>query len=50
VFGSSVSLSADGTRLAVAALEEDSNALGINGDDTNNTSGGSGAAFVYKAE
>ena len=45
-FGRSVSLSGDGSTLAVGA-SEDSNAIGINGDQTNNSAAGSGAAYVF---
>jgi len=46
-FGSSVALSADGNTLAVGAVGEDSNALGIDGDQTNGDALGSGAVYVY---
>jgi len=46
VFGSP-SISSDGSRLAVGALSEDSNATGINGDETNNTASFSGAVYVF---
>ncbi|MEK7702958.1 MAG: integrin [Nitrospirota bacterium] len=46
-FGSSVSLSDDGKMLAVGAPEEDSNALGISGDLTNNDDADSGAVYLY---
>jgi hypothetical protein len=46
-FGRSVSLSGDGTYLAVGAWQEDSSATGINGDETSNASGQSGAAYVF---
>ncbi len=46
-FGSSVSLSADGNTLAVGAIEEASNATGIDGDQTNNWVLGSGAVYVF---
>lgn len=49
-FGWSVSLSADGTRLAVGAPFEDSDATGVNGAVTNTTRYlSSGAAFVFAA-
>jgi len=47
LFGSSVSLSEDGNTLAVGANVEDSNATGINGVQTNNSSLNSGAAYVF---
>ena len=46
-FGESVSLSRDGTALAVGAFEERSNATGINGDQSDNSAISSGAAYVY---
>ena len=46
-FGNHVSLSADGHTLAVGAHNEDSNAAGINGDDTDDTSSNSGAVYVF---
>ncbi|MBK7537519.1 MAG: integrin [Myxococcales bacterium] len=46
-FGYSVSVSADGSALAVGSLTEDSAATGVNGDQTNDMSGGAGAAYVY---
>jgi hypothetical protein len=47
VFGSSVSLSSDGNTLAVGAEKEDSNATGINGDQTNNSAVSAGAVYVF---
>ena len=44
-FGQSVALSGD--TLAVGAHFEDSNAVGVNGDDTNNLNPSSGAAYVF---
>lgn len=46
-FGSSIALSADGNRLAASAIEEDSNAPGINGDQTNNDLANSGAVYTF---
>jgi cysteine-rich repeat protein len=46
-FGTSVALSADGTTLAVGALGEASAALGINGNQANNTAQGAGAVYVF---
>ena len=45
-FGYSVALSGD--TLAVGALNEDSNATGVNGSQTNNESINSGAVYVYQ--
>ena len=47
VFGASVALSDDGNRLAVSAPSEDSSALGLNGNQTDNASADSGAAYVF---
>jgi hypothetical protein len=46
-FGGSVSLSADGTRLAVGAEEEDSAARGVGGDQASNAATESGAVYLY---
>ena len=46
-FGTSVSLSADGTTLAVGAYREDSSARGVGGDGINNDKEGSGAVYVF---
>lgn len=47
-FGNSVALSADGNTLAVGAFYEESNATGINGNGSDNSSGDSGAAYVFR--
>ena len=47
-FGWSIALSGDGGTLAVGALNEDSNARGINGDQANNSAMNSGAAYVFR--
>ncbi|MCC6139659.1 MAG: integrin [Nitrospira sp.] len=47
VFGVSVALSNDGDTLAVGAYREDSNATGINGDQTNNGAPNAGAVYVF---
>ena len=44
-FGSSVSLSGD--TLAVGASLEDSNATGVNGSQSDNSEGGSGAVYIF---
>ena len=44
---SAVALSADGNTLAVGAPGEDSNATGINGDQTNNAALSAGAVYVF---
>lgn len=46
-FGTALSLSADGNTLAVGAVYEDSNAVGINGDQSDNNASASGAVYVY---
>ncbi|MGE0497758.1 MAG: integrin [Ramlibacter sp.] len=46
-FGSSVALSGDGNTLAVGASQEASNTTGINGDQANNSSYGTGALYVF---
>ncbi|MFA0813786.1 histidine kinase [Microbulbifer epialgicus] len=46
-FGSSISLSGDGSTLAVGARREDSNATGIDGDQNNNDAPSSGAVYVF---
>lgn len=46
-FGDEVSLSADGNTLAVGALQEDSAAAGINGDQNDNSSEDAGAVYVF---
>ncbi|HHO69078.1 MAG TPA: integrin [Gammaproteobacteria bacterium] len=42
-----MALSADGTTLAVGAHDEDSNATGIDGDQTDNSAYGAGAVYVF---
>ena len=46
-FGWTIALSADGTTLAVGAPAEDSKAIGVNGEQTNNDSTNSGAVYVF---
>ena len=46
-FGISVALSADGSTMAVGAVTEDSSSTGINGNQTNDNTGNSGAAYVF---
>ena len=46
-FGYAIALSADGSTLAVGANGEDSNATGFNGQQSNESAGGSGAVYVY---
>ena len=46
-FGWTLALSDDGVTLAVGAYREDSSAIGINGDQDNNTAADSGAVYVF---
>jgi len=46
-FGASLALSASGNTLAVGAFWEDSNATGINGNQSDNSASDSGAAYVF---
>lgn len=46
-FGYAVSLSADGTRLAVGAIHEASSATGVDGGQVDNGAAGSGAVYVF---
>jgi len=47
VFGHSISISPDGTRLAVGAWKESSNAVGIGGDQSDNSYSVAGAVYVF---
>ncbi len=49
-FGVSVALSANGDTLAVGALGEDSNAVGIDGDQADNSATNAGAAYVFERD
>lgn len=46
-FGWSLTLASDGSMLAVGAFDEDSNAIGINGDQTDNSASTVGAVYLY---
>lgn len=46
-FGGAIALSDDGNTLVVGASREDSNATGIDGDETDNNASSSGAAYVF---
>ena len=46
-FGVALSLSGDGTRLAIGASTEDSAAVGINGDQDNDSAPDSGAVYLF---
>ena len=48
LFGRAVALSADGNTMAVGAWGEDSNASGINGDQSNNAAFDSGAVYLFR--
>ena len=47
LFGSALALSGDGNTLAVGAVEEDSAATGIGGDQTSNAAPEAGAVYVF---
>ncbi|MCH8533333.1 MAG: FG-GAP repeat protein [Saccharospirillum sp.] len=46
-FGHSVKLSEDGNTLAVGAIGDSSNAMGVDGDQTNNSASNSGSVFIF---
>jgi hypothetical protein len=46
-FGAAIALSSDGSVLAVGAPKEASNAVGIDGNASNNSSSGAGAVYVF---
>lgn len=46
-FGYRLALSADGSTLAAGAPAEDSNAVGVDGNQADSSSGGSGAVYVF---
>lgn len=47
-FGTDLSLSADGNTLVVGAPGEDSDAIGVNGNQLSNAAPGSGAVYVFQ--
>jgi hypothetical protein len=47
VYGTAVAVSDDGNTIVVGAPREDSNAVGVNGNQANDSTGDSGAAYVY---
>lgn len=49
-FGDRVALSSDGRTLAVGARNEDSSAVGIDGDQDNEVAGDAGAAYVFERD
>jgi hypothetical protein len=46
-FGAAVAISGDGNTIAIGATGEDSNAITVNGDQSNNTAAESGAVYVF---
>lgn len=46
-FGASVAINSEGEVIAVGSIGESSNAVGINGDDGDNSVSGSGAVYLY---
>jgi FG-GAP repeat len=46
-FALDIDLSGDGNTMVVGARQEDSNALGVNGNQANNSATDAGAAFIY---
>lgn len=50
LLGVSLALSGDGTALAVGARQEDSAAVGVNGDQADNTARNAGAVYLYRRE
>jgi trimeric autotransporter adhesin len=46
-FGAAIAMSADGSTLAVAAVEEDGNGTGATGNPADNTVANAGAVYVY---
>ena len=46
-FGFAVALSGDGNTLAVGARDEESNATGVGGDQSDNSADASGAVYLY---
>jgi len=49
-FGSAISLSADGSVLAISSILEDSAAVGTDGDQANNSAADSGAVYLYSRD
>ena len=47
LFGSAVTLSSDGNTLAVGAPGEDSQAIGLDGDQLDNSANGAGAVYAF---
>ena len=49
LFGADLALTVDGTRLVVGSPLEISNATGIDGDQTNSSASGAGAAYLFES-
>jgi hypothetical protein len=47
LFGNAIVLSADGNTMAVCSIAEESNATGINGDESNNATPFAGAVYIF---
>jgi FG-GAP repeat protein len=47
LFGFAVDVSGDGATLAISAYDEDGGVAGINGNEADNSKGGSGCAYVF---
>ena len=47
-YGSDIAVSADGTTILVGARREESSAAGVDGDDSDNSLGGAGSAYLYQ--
>ncbi|MFL6623432.1 MAG: hypothetical protein ACJ8J7_14795 [Sulfurifustaceae bacterium] len=46
-FGTAIAISADGTTMAISAVQEKSSATGINGDQADNSVNAAGAVYVF---
>ena len=46
-FGTSIELSSDGNTLAISAINEDSSATDVNGDENNNSASNAGASYIF---
>lgn len=49
-FGTTVTISGDGLTIAVGAPGEDSNTVGVDGDETNDAAANSGAVYVFRRD
>jgi FG-GAP repeat protein len=47
LFGFAVDVSGDGATLAISAYDEDGGVAGVNGNEADNTRGGSGCAYIF---